>query len=480
MLTRYILPLLILAAAGYGVYLLNSKDRLPTANGSTIQDTAAARPAGGTGQRTADQGNPGTANRIQDDSSATPQAKDGETASNQRRGGPRGMSGGGFNSSFGSTTAPTVSLLAITPSSWQPEVNLFGSVISFRSLEVTSPITAELLTLNVGVGDSVVEGALLATLDQTDLKASQKQSLSRLSEMDAKIRLQQLQQQADQQSLDIENQLLAISQASLDRISGLTKQQLASNADYENALKSHQNQVMSVQNRKMALARFDDTMAQLQAQRTDLLNTLDTIKQQLADTHITAPFSGVVSDVRVQTGQRVNSNGVLLSLFDDSQMGLETRIPVKWLQQFTDQDINAVVTNNTQVALSLDSMGKLASQGSVQAWFRFHSKNTTPLGQHLAITTFLPALDAVYAIPAKMLYENRMVFTVIGGKLLEIPVTVAGQVVREGATLYLVSGPDLTDTLPLLNTRLANATNGLSVEIANHPISANKLQGNTR
>ena len=478
MLTRYILPLLILASAGFGFYMLNSKDSLPTANGGATSESVSARPDGGLGRRPGGSGNPSGANRSQDGGNGAQQASteapksDGEATPtpNQRRGGPRGMSGGGFGGSFGSTTAPTVALQAITSSSWQPEVNLFGSVMAFRALDVTSPITAKLLTVSVGVGDAVIKGQLLATLDQTDLKRSQEQSLSRLIEIDAKIRLQKLQQQADQQNLGIEKQLLAISQASLDRIAGLAKQKLASNTDYENALKSHQNQVMSVQNREMALARFDDTMAQLQAQRIDLLNALDTIKQQLADTRIEAPFSGIVSDVMVQTGQRVSSNGVILALFDDTNMGLETRIPVKWLDQFTGMNIEAVVTKNPKTTLTLDTLGKQASQGSVQAWYRFNSKNATPLGQHLAITTYLPALASVYAIPAKMLYENRMVFTVEGGRLLEIPVTVEGQVIRDGATLYLISGSDLADKLPLLNTRLANATNGLRVEVSSPPI----------
>jgi len=474
MLTRYILPLLILISAGYGFYLLNNKDTLPTANSSATSAPASAQSGGGVGQRPGGTRNPAGATQTPDGGNAATQAStetpQSDGAPNQRKRGAKGMAGGGFGGNFGATTAPTVSLQVITASSWQPEVNLFGSVMAFRSLDVTSPITATLLTLSVGVGDAVTAGQLLATLDQTDVKNTQRQSLSRLTEMDAKIRLQELQQQSDQQSMDIEKQLLTISQASLDRIAGLAKQNLASNTDYENALKSHQNQVMSVQNRAMALARFDDTMAQLQAQRTDLLNTLDTIKQQLADTRIEAPFSGIVSDVMVQTGQRVNSNGVILALFDDTNMGLETRIPVKWLDQFTGKNIAAVVTKNPKTTLTLDTLGKQATQGSVQAWYRFNSKTAIPLGQHLAITTFLPALTSVYAVPAKMLYENRMVFTVIEGRLLEIPVTVEGQVIRDGATLYLISSPELTDKQPLLNTRLANASSGLRVELSSPPI----------
>ncbi len=490
MLMRYLLPILILISAGFGFYLLNSKDTLPQAmapaalNGAQVPAGAPGnRPGlGNAGQRERPASAPDT--ETPDGATSAPADAQAATATpaarppaNQRRGGFGGFSGGGSNASAANSSIATVAVFPIQTSDWSPELNLFGSVTAFRQLDITSPVTAKVLALSVAEGDMVKTGQLLARLDPTDLLASQQQTQSRLTEMDAKIRLQQLQQQQDQQTLIIEQRLLAISQTAMDRIAGLAEQKLASSSDYEAAVKSHQNQVMVVQNREMSLARFPDTLLQLQAQRSELVATLSSLKKQLADTSIVAPFSGVVTELVVQQGQRVTANAKLVTLVDNSQMGLETRIPVKWLAAFSGSKINAIQTNNANQRLTLDLLGNQATLGSVKAVFRFEKPPVAAMGQHLAITAYLPPLASVYAIPAKMLYENRWVFRVAQGRLVDVPVTVAGQVVRDGETWYLIQGDALTAGLELLNTRLASATRGLQVTVRPNMGNGAKLPG---
>ena len=115
--------------------------------------------------------------------------------------------------------------------------------------------------------------------------------------------------------------MLDISQKSLARYENLSSQQLSSSTDYENALRSYQNQLMVVQNREISLERYDDTMAQLSAQKSELLASRDSINNQISDTRIEAPFTGVIANINATEGQRVATNTHLLTIYDENNLG---------------------------------------------------------------------------------------------------------------------------------------------------------------
>lgn len=382
---------------------------------------------------------------------------------------PRRGGFGGRGGQFGRTTAATVSVMKVNSDNWAPQLNLFGNIVSFQQLEISSNINSDILIVNASAGDRVKKGQLLIQVDDSDLLISQRQSESRLANIDARIRLQKLQRKSDRNNLKIEKKLLGISQKSLARYENLSSQQLSSSTDYENALRSYQNQLMVVQNREISLERYDDTMAQLLAQRNELLASRDSIKNQISDTRIEAPFTGVIANINATEGQRVATNTPLLTLYDENNLGFETRIPVKWLPSLvnsTDIIFASGKLQNQHHNLELTELDSAAKQGSVKALFRFLNPPTSALGQHFSITANLPTINGIYAIPANMLYENRLVFTVEKGRLQGIEVEILGQMQIDRQSWYLISGDKLVNGILLLSTRLPNASNGLRVNVA--------------
>jgi len=466
MVKRYLTPIVILIIAIIGFILLGGKEsnvRRPAEQSvqSKVTNTS-NRPVDGNKQPISVQ-NQDNQTSLKDNASS--QNSDQQQAPGRNRSG--GFSGrGGL---FGQTNAATVSLLKVEKSSWAPELNLFGRVVSDQKLDIASQHNSTVKQILVTSGMRVEISQLVMTLDNRELLVTRRQTASRIDDIDARIRLQKLQQDSDTENLRIEEKILDISQKTLDRYENLSSQQLSSSTDYETALKSYQNQLMQVQNRKLALSRYTDTMAQLNAQKSELSATLENIDALLEETQILAPFNGVVASVAVAEGNQVSQNAPLLTIYNPESLGVVSRVPVKWLPLLTNQEqlVSASTTLSEQnYNLKLSSVDSITSQGSIQVKFQFVDAPAVALGQHIALTATLPSLDNVYAIPANVLYEGQLVFRVISGKLQGVPVSSLGQLQKDGDTWYLVKSEHLANSELLLNTRLPNASTGLNVNVA--------------
>ena len=94
-------------------------------------------------------------------------------------------------------------------------------------------------------------------------------------------------------------------------------------------------------------------LAQLKQARDDLA----VAQKKLADTHLTAPFSGTITDVNVSLGQFLGPETWALQLADFSQWYVET-------SDLTEIDV-VNVAENQPVTISLDSLPDVELKGSV-------------------------------------------------------------------------------------------------------------------
>ncbi|HWW03427.1 MAG TPA: efflux RND transporter periplasmic adaptor subunit [Candidatus Acidoferrum sp.] len=157
-------------------------------------------------------------------------------------------------------------------------LNASGYVTARRQATVSSKVTGKVTEVLIEEGMKVQEGQVLARLDDTNVKASlllaQAQWVSASNALaETRVRIRE----ADQE---------------LERQAGLLKNKIATQADYDHSEAS-------------ALA----YKAKLEQQQADIVvaeRTVATWQQQLDDTIIRAPFTGIVTSKNAQPGEMIS------------------------------------------------------------------------------------------------------------------------------------------------------------------------------
>jgi len=157
-------------------------------------------------------------------------------------------------------------------------LNASGYVTARRSATVSSKITGKVIEVLTEEGMKVKEGEVLARLDDTNVKASLHLAEAQLTSAQAALAETQVRiREADQE---------------LVRQADLLKTQIATQADYDHA--------------EAAALALKAKLAQQQAEITVAQRTVATWQQQLEDTVIRAPFSGIVTSKNAQPGEMIS------------------------------------------------------------------------------------------------------------------------------------------------------------------------------
>jgi RND family efflux transporter MFP subunit len=157
-------------------------------------------------------------------------------------------------------------------------LNASGYVTARREATVSSKVTGKVVEVLIEEGMKVQEGQILARLDDTNVRASlllaEAQFVSASNALaETRVRIREAQQE-------------------LDRQAGLLKSKIAMQADYDHA-------------EATAMA-YQAKLIQQQADVVVAEKTVATWQQQLDDTVIRAPFSGIVTSKNAQPGEMIS------------------------------------------------------------------------------------------------------------------------------------------------------------------------------
>lgn len=185
------------------------------------------------------------------------------------------------------TPAPSArAALLVTgrPETWQPEVELEGTLQPVREADLGFKVQGRLHQIRVKLGDHVSAGQTLATLDDTEARAQ-------VAAAEAQVRAAEAQ--------------LALAEDSARRTSTLVGSGAAAQATG----------VQTSQQRSLAAAQVDSARAQLQLAQAALANHA-----------LVAPFAGAVTRVPSGAGAIVNPGTPLFHLQDTSVVKLSSAI----------------------------------------------------------------------------------------------------------------------------------------------------------
>ena len=269
----------------------------------------------------------------------------------------------GFRSTRSSTTSipsvpPTVS---VASGDVQQTVSAPGQLATTRRVDLTFGVDGRLAKVTAHPGDSVRKGDVLAQLETSDLERTA--TKAELSLRQAKLRLEQLQNPADEAKIHHAkggmNQaafMLVFTQIKL-LISVLNSIWLDALGDAQSAVGAwytYKEAQEDLQQLQRGTAPADLEAAQLDVEKAQL--DVEKAHNDLEKAVLVAPFDGVVLEVNAAPGDRISTSTTLITLIDPA--AVEDRTTV------VEEDLPLVQVDQP-AELFFDAQPAIAVQGHV-------------------------------------------------------------------------------------------------------------------
>lgn len=361
-----------------------------------------------------------------------------------------------------------VSVELVKRQSLSPAIQLYGRVESPREAQLSSAVTADVVEVLTLEGELVSQGAVLAHLDDHDVRNVIAQHDAELADLRAQIKSEDQRYASDMEALKFENRMLSLANRSLERARKLADTKVGTQSGVDDASNRLQQNALAVSNRKRSIADHDARKAQLEARLKRAQVLRDQAERDLERTLIKAPFDGRVTNVKVSPGNRVRSGDVLIEMFDTALLEIRVQIPTRQLVAVrngwqSSEEISGVATlDGRLIPVMLQRLGGRVEQGGVVAFFRLKNDNTKlELGRTLALEIDLPEVNDVISVPYEAVYGNDVVYKIVEGRLVSVMVERMGELSNER---LLVRNDGLKEGDQIVVSQLPGAVEGLRVK----------------
>ncbi|MCK5878002.1 MAG: HlyD family efflux transporter periplasmic adaptor subunit [Candidatus Marithrix sp.] len=372
-------------------------------------------------------------------------------------------------------TEPTwmVSVTSIIPTTLSPTVTLYGRVESPRTASLRpANLTAQIIQVSVLEGEKVEKGDILIRLEDDDIILKLNQYNADIKDIKAQIALEKQRHASNLTILGHEQSLLKLTKKSLERLRKLTRQNVSSQSNLDEARQSVERQMLSITQRDLEIKSYKLHLEQLQAKQYRAKAIRDTAKLELVRTKIIAPFTGIIAKVNVAIGDRVRSGDMLLSMYDDSALEIRVQIPTRYQNVVMNSSGLLATTqiNGQSFKLQLDRISGQINQnsGGIDGLFQIkQSIISLRLGQFLTLLLTLPEQTNIVALPYEAVYGIDRIYKFVDDRMQGLTIERVGELITEtGKSKVLVRSPELNYGEQVITTQLPNAMDGLKVQIS--------------
>lgn len=364
----------------------------------------------------------------------------------------------------------------VTADHHQPMLSLYGYVVVPKAVEITSALEGVVEKMAVSPGQRVQQGDLLLAIDPTDYIQDTQEAKAHFDEINAQIDGEKRASKINQTALAQEQKLLALSQKRLARQQQLAKSGAVAEMILENSQREAQQHQLEVTNRLGLVAKHESQIEILLAKREAAAVMLERRRHDLADTKLYAPSNGIISDVNVAEGSRVDRKE-LIRMIPDGNYEVRAQIPAKHTTQVREQllekkaiDANIIIDNLT-VPITLDRLLPVVSEGqmSQQAVFTFRKPDQSELFAHkmpVYIRLKLPTVPDSYVVSTTAIYPNNMIYVLDENDQLEgVEIQKQGYTydANDRAQVIITTDKDIEQRHVML-THIPNPATGLTVK----------------
>ncbi|MBF0266503.1 MAG: biotin/lipoyl-binding protein [Gammaproteobacteria bacterium] len=376
-----------------------------------------------------------------------------------------------------------VETISAKPGSYSAKLSLFAQIESPGYFSFYSPMVSQISELRVRAGDFVKKGDMLAKLDPADFKPSLDKAKSRVNQIEAKIQLEKLQYQQDQNNLVYENELVSLKQASLARQKKIHKKNLSSTSTLEEITQQLIAQQISVSKLEHKINSFSKNIFSLQSQLKEAHSDLEQAELAFKRSELIAPEDARIARVNIAVGDQVNSNQSLLSLYKANDLEIKAKLPLKYKDIFSRglSDNNIKADNNIQATfqhsnktypVKLIRLGAESQAISVDVYFVLSdvSQGTTfNIGEVGQLKIALPPTENVIPVPVEAIYGQNTIYRLKDDRLQALSVDIVGDAYASALKAHVLVMPlDKEETIKnsdlIVTTHLPNAITGLKVK----------------
>ncbi len=361
-----------------------------------------------------------------------------------------------------------------------PHLTLYGTTEAATFTEIKSTLTAEVINVLSHEGDHLKKGDLLAELDSRESALLVAQRQAEIREIGEQIKLEEIEYQANLDTLSREQQLLQLKKNELDRIKRLKGGSMVSQSAIDQTQQEVENRQIKIRERRQQIDQFEPQKSRLLAQKERLQALLAQRELDLQRAKLFAPYSAIIHKVPVAPGGRVRSGDTVISIYDPESIRVRAQIPRTAIEQIRSgldreeniQMVGMVDNGSIQAILTRLVSDKVDEVGGVAGIFEIKAADTPPLpGRALELSVTLPAVAETIVIPYEALYENSRIYRVDADGRLE-PVVVENlgwgnsssiKTRDDSESMIVIGGSKLRNGDRIVTTHLPEAMKGIKV-----------------
>ncbi|MDI9246305.1 HlyD family efflux transporter periplasmic adaptor subunit [Marinobacter sp. CHS3-4] len=376
----------------------------------------------------------------------------------------------------------------IEPQTHTPILPLYGQLVAPEQIRLTSPLSGRIGERPVHEGQAVGKGELLIALDSADVQPQLDRARADVTDLEAQIESENIRFANDKQALASEKAILDSARRKYERTQSLVNRNLTSQENLDAASDALSRARLTVTSRQRAIDEHPARLKSLNARLQRAKAALATTELDAERAVIEAPFDGVVTDIQVAPGDRVNQNAPLLSIYPNTGLELRATVPDRYraelLSALSSGQTLEAVTEDGRHRFVLDRFAGTSAPSGTEAILSLRSQaggedHGLRPGGLLPVSLQRPSVPSSVAVPYSALYGSNSVYLMSEDRRMQrVQVERQGEVpVQNGERHVLVASDDLAAGRALITTHLPNAMSGLKVQVAGNGDSKDSSAG---
>lgn len=321
-------------------------------------------------------------------------------------------------------TVRDVTLTAVTAT---PTMQAFGEIQAWRVLELRAAAAGRIVDIapDLREGMRTNAGETLVRIDPADLRAREADTLTVLA--DARSQQTEADQSLALARADLEAALsqLRLRRSALERQQDLAARGIVAATTVETAQIAASTAEQAVVSRRSAYVAAKQRVSQAATAIERATLNAQTARRDSADTAVTAPFDGILTEVNATLGSLVNTNETLARLIDMRSLEAAFRVSdAQYARLLADNGslapLTAMVSLNlgervVEARATLDRpAATIGAEGGRTIYARIEAASDTPMrpGDFVGVTITERPLDQVAEIPARAATEDGRIFLI--------------------------------------------------------------------
>jgi multidrug efflux pump subunit AcrA (membrane-fusion protein) len=374
-----------------------------------------------------------------------------------------------------------VSVVDIQPTSKSPTLILYGKVESNQVANLKTSVSAIVSNVLAPEGQWVNRGQILVQLQEDELVLAVAMAQAEHQRQLAKLKSVQTDYDLAHSLTPHHKELHEISQAKLKRHQDLARTGMVADSVLDAVRTQASERAITLQRHMAGVADFPNVIAQQQAMVSEAEARLGKARMDLAQSRITAPFSGRVIKTLVAPGDRTLPGSSIIQVANHEGLEVRTSVPGRvgrTLREQLNDGIAVVATGRLDdhtITFYLDRLSGEIKQGQtgLDAFFRSESRDVLDIGRVVNLHVSLPPVPDTVALPIQSLYENNKIYRVEENRLVGIDVEEVGDYIdADNRFRVLIRSKALQPGDRIITTQLPRAITGLLVE----PLNSSELE----